>query len=510
MARYYYGIDVGTVLYWTLMHTPIGQMLHNREIERFKLTVHSKSTTLDAGSFIVRTIALLEDNLAYLLIDKDTGRVAVVDAGDGNRVLEHLREVQSQWDYVHANAAALPQPGASPAASSSHPHSLLAQVRARPELTTILTTHFHYDHSGGNLELIRKVGGSTELRVVGGSAKESVPGANIQATPGTKLWLGGTEIEILSTPCHTKGHVCYYVHGPPAKHRTNAAGGAHEGGAAGGAAGLSRDFSGSGALFTGDTLFVGGVGKFFEGSAEDMYSILYGTFRSLPPETPIFVGHEYTVENLKFAFWLEPGNRHVEEKLAWALRRRADGHSTVPSLLMEERQYNPFMRVHVTAVKQAVAQAVRDARGADMPEVPVMAAMRQLKNAKAHHGSGALRDEKKDKDSLESVLARAEGARAASFAQRAASFSGGASAPARSSFSGASTSAGQPGDASSGKGIGRTASQSGPSGSTDRRASASASGASASASGGEHDEEETESAGLLAASSAHSMVDAAR
>ena len=74
----------------------------------------------------------------------------------------------------------------------------------------------------------------------------------------------------------------------------------------------------------------------------------------------------------------------MEEKLSWALRRRADGHATVPSLLMEERSYNPFLRAHVAALRARVAELVRDARGRDMPEVPFIAAVRQLKDAKAH------------------------------------------------------------------------------------------------------------------------------
>lgn len=209
VARYYYGIDGATIGYFALMHTPLGQVLHNRELEKHKLTVHSKAAMHDAGSFLVRSIAYLEDNYAYLIIDKETGRTAVVDPGDPTRVAEHLKEVQGQWDYVHANSAALPAPeggvqpprtpgggasssfsggaasssssasaSAAAGSSSSHPHSLLAQVRGRPELTTILTTHYHFDHAGGNVDLAAKLGGTDGLRVIGGNAKEYVPGVS--------------------------------------------------------------------------------------------------------------------------------------------------------------------------------------------------------------------------------------------------------------------------------------------------------------------------------------------
>lgn len=71
-------------------------------------------------------------------------------------------------------------------------------------------------------------------------------------------------------------------------------------------------------------------------------------------------------------------------QLAWAMRRRSGNLSTVPTLLLEERQHNPFMRVHVPSLKQAVAAACKDPRGSEMPEVPALAAMRKLKDAKSH------------------------------------------------------------------------------------------------------------------------------
>ena len=66
------------------------------------------------------------------------------------------------------------------------------------------------------------------------------------------------------------------------------------------------------------------------------------------------------------------------------MRRRSQKLSTVPTLLLEERQHNPFLRVHVPSVKAAVASACKDARGGEMPEVPALAAMRKLKDAKVH------------------------------------------------------------------------------------------------------------------------------
>ncbi|TRY84705.1 hypothetical protein DNTS_003920 [Danionella cerebrum] len=69
---------------------------------------------------------------------------------------------------------------------------------------------------------------------------------------------------------------------------------------------------------TGDTLFVAGCGKFFEGTADEMYRALIEVLGRLPPETWVFCGHEYTINNLKFARHVEPNNEVVRTKLQWA------------------------------------------------------------------------------------------------------------------------------------------------------------------------------------------------
>ncbi len=105
------------------------------------------------------------------------------------------------------------------------------------------------------------------------------------------------------------------------------------------------------ALFTGDTLFVGGCGRFFEGSGEDMYKALFKTLAPLPNDTRVYCGHEYTVSNLRFALRVDPGNKALKNKLTWAETQRKAKRFTVPSTLGEERSYNPFMRVHLDAIK---------------------------------------------------------------------------------------------------------------------------------------------------------------
>jgi len=117
-----------------------------------------------------------------------------------------------------------------------------------------------------------------------------------------------------------------------------------------------------GVVFTGDTLFVAGCGRFFEGSATDMYRALIEILGTLPSTTQVYCGHEYTVKNLKFAATVEPSSAAVSEKLAWAKAQRDKGQPTVPSTIAEEFTFNPFMRVRESSV-QAHAGKVGDAIG---------------------------------------------------------------------------------------------------------------------------------------------------
>nr|XP_054499355.1 hydroxyacylglutathione hydrolase-like protein isoform X2 [Agelaius phoeniceus] len=137
---------------------------------------------------------------------------------------------------------------------------------------------------------------------------------------------GTIRVRCLFTPCHTSGHMCYFM--------------------------WEDDSPDAPALFSGDTLFVGGCGQFFEGTAEQMHTNLTQILGTLPKDTKIFCGHECTVRNLKFALKVEPENEVVKEKLAWAKQRDDEDLPTVPSTLQEEFLYNPFLRVTEEAVQR--------------------------------------------------------------------------------------------------------------------------------------------------------------
>lgn len=203
------------------------------------------------------------------------------------------------------------------------PDKILATVRKHGlTLTSILTTHHHADHASGNPKLVQmwKAEHGTDLAVYGGDQR--IDALSNQVSDGTQLRIGSRlHVHCLHTPCHTKGHICYHV--------------TEEGG----------DASSGGAVFTGDTLFLGGCGRFFEGSAKDMYKALIECLAKLPKATKVYCGHEYTVKNLEFGLTVEPRNEAIKSRLAKARNARAHNEPTVPGTIEEELQTNPFMRV---------------------------------------------------------------------------------------------------------------------------------------------------------------------
>ncbi|CAM9550848.1 unnamed protein product [Ectocarpus fasciculatus] len=200
------------------------------------------------------------------------------------------------------------------------------------------------------------------LEVVSSAYEEGVPAMTLALKDREEYTLGSLTVRALHTPCHTRGHVLFFVTSPGA-----AAGAGEEGGGA--AAPL---------VFSGDTLFVGGCGRFFEGDASQMSNALQGVAASLPGETRVFCGHEYTVSNLQFAKSVEPENSAVLDKLDWSRRVLAKGGYTVPStasalggLISQELNHNPFMRVDETAVREATGSG---------DGVAAMKRLREMKN----------------------------------------------------------------------------------------------------------------------------------
>lgn len=137
------------------------------------------------------------------------------------------------------------------------------------------------------------------LQVFGGD--DRIGALTNKVKHGDKFTIGDINVECLFTPCHTSGHICYYL---TASGQTPA-------------------------VFTGDTLFIAGCGRFFEGTAEQMHSALIDKLGNLPDNTKVFCGHEYTLQNLKFAKHVEPDNIDVQEKIKWAEGQRKNNEPTV-------------------------------------------------------------------------------------------------------------------------------------------------------------------------------------
>lgn len=192
-------------------------------------------------------------------------------------------------------------------ASAAEP-VLAALHRERLELAAVLSTHHHFDHVGGNEELRERFG--VPVHAFRGD-RGRVPAQTHDVDDEATFEVAHLLIRPLHVPGHTRGAVAYCV---------------------------------DDAVFTGDTLFVAGCGRLFEGTADQMAASLTDKLGVLAPETRVFCGHEYTVANLRFAAFVEPDNPAVARKLAWAQEQMDADRPTVPSTIEDELATNPFLR----------------------------------------------------------------------------------------------------------------------------------------------------------------------
>lgn len=205
-------------------------------------------------------------------------------------------------------------------------------------LTHVLNTHHHWDHVGANLELK----GATGCFVVGfrGDAVR-IPGIDRMVGEEEFFEMGARTARILEVPGHTRGHIAYW-------------------------------FEDDEALFCGDTLFALGCGRLFEGTAGQMWNSLC-KLRDLPDPTRVYCAHEYTLGNARFAKTIEPDYPPLIERVAQIERLRAVDRPTVPSLMVEERRTNPFLRADDPGL-----QASLSLQG--VPAVEVFAELRRRKD----------------------------------------------------------------------------------------------------------------------------------
>ncbi len=247
-------------------------------------------------------LPVLTDNYIYLIHDPVSGETAAVDPALAQPVLDALEE--KGW-----------------------------------QLTSILNTHHHSDHVGGNLELKQKTGCTV---IAAHSDQHRIPGFDRGVVDSDLITLGKHAIRVISTPGHTSDHVVYH-------------------------------FTDDNALFCGDTLFVMGCGRLFEGTAEQMWCSLQ-KLKALPAATKIYCAHEYTQANGRFALTVEPGNLQLQQRMTIIDQLRAKHLPTVPSTIAQELATNPFFREDSWALQEKIKMENRK-------PVEVFAKIRRLKDS---------------------------------------------------------------------------------------------------------------------------------
>jgi len=250
-------------------------------------------------------VPVLLDNYAYLVID-DSGTAAVVDPSEAKPVLA-------------------------------------AAEREQADLKAIWNTHHHWDHVGGNRDLLLAKPGLAVYGYAGDRAR--IPGITNPVDDGEAFDFSGTPVRVIFIPAHTSGHIAYYF--PTLK-----------------------------AVFTGDTLFIAGCGRVFEGKADTMVASL-GRLAALPDDTQVYCGHEYTEKNLQFALTLEPNNPALKAKYEWTRKTRGEGKFTIPSTIGDEKRFNPFLRTDSAELRANLRKI--DPSVGDEP-VAIFAKTRELKD----------------------------------------------------------------------------------------------------------------------------------
>ncbi|KAG2388239.1 hypothetical protein C9374_000403 [Naegleria lovaniensis] len=253
-----------------------------------------KTKTIRLNSILsLQLLPFFSDNYCYALINHRTKQFALVDPADPAKIQQYLSDVQNQFQDK--------------------------------KLIAILCTHKHYDHAGGN-SYFQKI--DPLIEIYGGTESEAVNKViPTEERKGFefKLFDDQTQIQAYHTPCHTKGHVCYVLQ--------------------------NKKENGDewNCVFSGDTIFAAGCGKFFEGSAQDMYSNIQ-LIRSLfsdvneAKRTLLCCGHEYTVKNVQFLVDRISNVPLVTQYLEKFKNLSNNGEFCVPTTIWEEFELNPYFR----------------------------------------------------------------------------------------------------------------------------------------------------------------------
>lgn len=253
----------------------------------------------------IHPIKAFNDNYIWTLINKNNKQAIVIDPGQAKPVADYMEE-----------------------------HGL--------ELTSIWTTHHHFDHIGGVMELQEYF---PMTHIVAHSEHGVEQDQTIKDGSSVSAW--GCSAQVWDIPGHTASHMAYVL-----------------------------DIDGQKHCFCGDTLFSAGCGRVFTGTVEQLYQS-FRRLNGLPDETLLYPAHEYTTNNLRFGLAIEPGNVAMQQALAQAEEQTSAGACTLPVTLAHEREVNVFLRVDEPSVIAGV-KAKMDIE--DEERLTIFAALRALKN----------------------------------------------------------------------------------------------------------------------------------
>ena len=215
-------------------------------------------------------VPAFSDNYIWIVHDEPSGETAVVDPGDASPTLAEAE--RRGWT-----------------------------------ITQVWNTHWHPDHTGGNLQ----VKSATKARI-SAPERRAIPGRDVTLAEGDEIRIGSHVGRVIEVPGHTLDHIALI-------------------------------FDDERVAFVGDTLFAMGCGRLFEGTPEEMYRSLQ-RLAALPNDTRLYCGHEYTLANARFAAHAEPGNDAIAERMAQVEALRDEGRITLPTSVEQERLTNPFVR----------------------------------------------------------------------------------------------------------------------------------------------------------------------
>lgn len=281
---------------------------------------------------IVRPIRYFEDNFCYLIRHLKDKAFTIVDPGDSKLILNMIKE--NKWNVER-----------------------------------VLLTHKHWDHVGdfekfyaGLSEFINDLHGKeTHVPVFAGSI-EKIPKVDTPLHKNSKTEEFDFEnwtMKTFHSPCHTTGHVLYFLESKTEEEERDLS------------ESNKTDCQFNKMVLTGDTVFVGGTGKFFEGTPAQMAHNVE-ILMSLPDTTRVFCGHDYFTNNLKFAVGIDKGNSEIYTPYVdYMKKRESKGIHLIPSSVGQEKATNVFFRYKVPSLKVAIGAS---------DDIDSMRILREFKN----------------------------------------------------------------------------------------------------------------------------------